>query len=126
MTVAEDAFGACAEQHGVRKVEAHDARFGRFAEGESEIARAAAKIEDQSVGALQYWAENAGRSFAPEAIELAREQMVEEVVARRDLRKHFADFARSVRFGRGALRARANGRGRSRSCYISHGGALGG
>jgi hypothetical protein len=52
-------------------------------------------------------AEEFGGAFAPNAIKLKGKEMVEEVVARGDLREHFADFAGGVRFGLDALRASA-------------------
>ncbi len=44
-----------------------------------------------------------GNSLAPEAIELQRKEVIEQVVARGDLREHLADFAGGVGFGVGAF-----------------------
>ena len=98
-------FGA--DQHGMRKIGAEDAGVAFAREGEGEVAGAAAEIEDSGVGALENGAKEAGGAFAPAAIGLEGEEMIEEVVTRGDYGEHFADFARGVRFGVGAFGAGA-------------------
>lgn len=95
----------------MRKIRADDAGLTGAGEIESEVAGAAAEIEDEGVGSLEDGEEDARRSPAPEAIDLEREEMIEEVVARSDLAEHFADFVRGVGFGVGAFGAGAWGGG---------------
>src|SRR5260370_40874387 len=87
------------EEHGVGKIRARDLCGAAACQREREIACAAAKIERARVGPLQDWLETPGGSRAPHAIEFERQQMIQEVVTRRDFREHLADFPRSVRFG---------------------------
>src|SRR5580704_3758679 len=85
------------------EIRAIDARLPFPGEGERQVACAAAEIEHCGSGVLKSGVELARDSLAPEAIELQREKMIEQVVARRDLREHFADFARGVGFVCGAF-----------------------
>src|SRR5271155_5920391 len=80
------------------EIRAVDAGLPFPGEGEGQVACAAAEIEDFGFGACKNGPQMTGNSFAPEAIELEREEMVQEVIARGDLREHFADFARGVGF----------------------------
>jgi hypothetical protein len=110
----------------MRKIRADNAGLTGAAEIEREIARAAAEIENDGAGALEDGEKEARRSPAPEAIDLEGEKMIEEVVARSDLAEHFADFARGVGFGVGAIGAGAWGGGFYVRAVISHGGWLDG
>jgi hypothetical protein len=75
-----------------------DLGFSRMCESESEIAGSAAEIEDEGVGPLENGPQTLRGAGAPEAIELQGKKMVEQIVARGDLRKHFANFAGSIGF----------------------------
>jgi hypothetical protein len=77
--------------------------FVSSGDGDGQVSRATTQVEDTSVATFENRAEEFGGASAPEAIELKGKEMVEEVVARGDLREHFADFAGSVRFGLDAL-----------------------
>src|SRR5438477_1428278 len=102
----------------MRKIGAVDSSAAPSRKGKREVACPAAKIEDDCVRAIKNRAQSPCSPGAPQAVELAREQMVKQIVARRDLREHLADLARGVSFGLSAFRARAFGR---RSCGFSHG-----
>ena len=109
MAATKYAFCAGASEHGVSKVRADNVRFAAIAKGESEIAGAAAEVEDESVRAREDGAEKFGSAGAPEAVEIDGKNVVERVVGGRDAREHFADFLRGVGFGSRALRAGAEG-----------------
>ncbi len=72
---------------------ADDAGFSGAREGESQIARTTAEIEDQSVRSSEDGPQETGDAGAPEAVELQRQQVVQQVVTRCDLSEHFADSA---------------------------------
>src|ERR1700682_5002327 len=99
------------------EIGADDAGFSSARESESEVTGSAAEIEDKSIGPIENGMQMSGGAGAPEPVELQGQEMVEQIVARRDLREHFADLFRSVAFGNGALWARSlDGRG-----GLSHG-----
>jgi hypothetical protein len=100
-------FGA--DEHGMSEIGAQDAGWGVASEREGEVASATAEVEDESVGPIEDGAKAASDACAPESVELHGEDVVEQVVARGDLREHFADFAAGLGFVRGALGSRAGG-----------------
>jgi hypothetical protein len=85
------------------EIRANDAAFSGPHERESKIASSAAEIEAQSTGPVEDTLHAPGSARAPQAIELQRQQVVEQIVPRGDLRKHGADFIRSVGLGNSAL-----------------------
>src|ERR1700687_6522428 len=89
------------------EIGADDAGFSSARESESEVTGSAAEIEDKSIGPMENGMQKSGGAGAPEPVELQRQEMVEQIVARGDLREHFADFIRSVGFGNGAFGARS-------------------
>ena len=111
------AFLFCADEHGMGEIRADDAGLSGSRESESEIAGSAAEIEDERIGPVENGLQTPGGAGTPEAIELQRQEMVEQIVARGDLRKHFADFVRSVRLANGAFGPGSIGRCGS----LSHG-----
>src|SRR5258707_612064 len=85
------------------EIDADDAGFSGARESESEITGSAAEIEDQSIGPIENGMQKSGGAGAPEPVELQRQKMVGQVVARRDLLNHFGDFFRSVALGNSPL-----------------------
>ena len=100
-------FFLSANEHGMRKIRAEDAGLPFPSEGKGQVTSAAAQIEHIGAGPLKNRAKEAGRAFAPQAIELKREEMIQQIIARRDFREHFADFARGVGFVCGIFRLSA-------------------
>jgi hypothetical protein len=100
-------FGA--DEHGMSEIGAQDAGLGVASEREGEVASATAEVEDESVGPIEDGAKAASDACAPESVQLHGEDVVEQIVARGDLREHFADFAAGLGFARGALGLRAGG-----------------
>ena len=92
-----------ADQHGMSEICAKDAGFCFMPEGEGKIAGTAAKIENYGISALKDGAEVPCCASAPEAIQFERQEMVQKIVARRNLREHLADFFGGVRFGNSAF-----------------------
>ena len=95
------------------EIGAKDAGFCFMPEGEGKIAGTAAKIENYGISALKDGAEVPCCASAPEAIQFERQEMVQQIVARRDLREHLADFFGRVRFidsafGAGSFHRRDN------------------
>src|SRR6266852_1518165 len=106
------ALSICALQHCMRKIGPNNVCWTAARQPESKITGATAKIEHSRIAPLQNWAETPRRPRAPHAIQLEGQQMIQEIVARRDFREHFANFARSVCFGLRAFRASSlRGRG---------------
>lgn len=91
----------------MRKIRAENAGLPFPRERKRQVTRAAAEIEHVGAGPLENRAKEAGGAFAPKAIELKREEMIQQIVARSDFREHFADFARGVGFVFDAFGARA-------------------
>jgi hypothetical protein len=105
----------------VGEVDADDAGFAASAEGDGEVASAAAEIKDDGVFSLEDGAEALGGACAPETVNLERENVVERVIARRDLREHLANFARGFGFGVSAFGLRAFHRRFAGHDGVSHG-----
>ena len=103
MTGDQLTFEASTDEHSVCKVRSDDTGFPGTSKGNRQIASSAAKIEDESFRAIKNGPQKPGGARAPKPIELQRKKMIEQIVARCNLREHFADFARSVSFGNGAL-----------------------
>jgi hypothetical protein len=81
----------------VRKIRAENLRrcgARSAAQGERHVSGAAAKIEHASVGTLQNGVEFTRRAPPPQPIDVERENVIEQVVTRRNRSKHFPDGAR--------------------------------
>ena len=74
------------------EIRADDAGLTGAHESESKIPGSAAEIEDKCFRTVQDSSQTFGRTGAPEAIELQRQEVVDQIIARGDLREHFADF----------------------------------
>src|SRR2546422_5299548 len=96
-----------AHQHAVRKVHADHARPVSAVKRNRQVASSTAKIEYTSLPVEKNRAKKLCSAGAPEAIKLQRQEMVQQVVARRNLCKHLPYFFGSIGFGNGALRARS-------------------
>ena len=99
----DHAFLSCADEHGMDEIRADDASFSGTRESKAKVAGSTAEIEDQGIGPIEDGLQTRSGARSPEPIELQRQEMVEQIVARGDLRKHLADFFCSVRLGDGAL-----------------------
>src|SRR5216683_6596542 len=97
------AFLSSTHQHAVRKVHASHVRPISAVQCNGQVARSTTKIEYLSLPVEKDRSKKLCSAGAPEAVELKRQKMIEQVVARGNLREHFANFARSVGFGRSAL-----------------------
>src|SRR5439155_1621252 len=97
-------FQPGADKHGVRKIRAEDAGFAGVSESQSEIAGSATQIQNHSIGAFKDRSKALRSPSAPQPIQLERQQMVQQIVTRRDLREHVAYFSLCDRIARGALR----------------------
>lgn len=89
------------------KIGADDARRAYAGESEGEIAGTAAEIKDHSILVPEYRLKTTRSAPAPKAIEVQRQQMIEQVITGGDLREHLADFSRGVSFGVGTFGLRA-------------------
>src|SRR5713101_9948346 len=89
------------------KIRANDAGFSGTRKSEGEITGSTAEIENQRIGAVEDGLQTPCGARAPETIELQRQEMIEQIVSRRDLGEHLAAFFRSVGFGNRALGARS-------------------
>jgi hypothetical protein len=99
------------------EIRTDDSGFPGMRESQSEIAGSAAEIEDEGLGPFENGPQTLRGAGAPKAIELQGKKMAEQIVARGNLRKHFADSIRSIGFGNRAFGASPlDGRGE-----ISHG-----
>ena len=85
------------------EVGAENASFSNAGKGKREIARSAAKIQNQGIAALKDGTKALGCARAPEAIQFERQKMIQQIVARRDLREHFTDLCGSVRLAHSAI-----------------------
>src|ERR1700760_3609749 len=87
------------------EVRPEDGGASTVREGDHQVARAAADIEHARAGAFENVAHAADGTAAPEAIEIAGEEMVGEIVAAGDAAEHAAHpggrFLLAVRTGRG-------------------------
>ncbi len=107
------ALRICSNQHGVREVCCDHICWTAARQRERKITSATAKIEHPCIPSLHDWPQAPRSPGAPHAIQLQGQQMIQEIVARCDLREHRADFSRSVRFGLRAFWASPlRGRGR--------------
>jgi hypothetical protein len=106
-SLAFGAFRAGPHEHGMGKIGADDACRAHASESEGEIAGATAEIKDHSVTVLEYGPKTARNALTPKTIEVKRQEMIEQVVAGRDLCEHLADFFRGVCFGVGTFGLRA-------------------
>ncbi len=85
------------------EIHADNPRFPGTRERESKITCSATEIKGKRIGPIKDGLQMPRRAGAPQAIELQRQEMIEQIVARGDLCEHFADFFRNVRFRDGAL-----------------------
>src|SRR2546422_11073623 len=109
-----------AHQHAVRKVHADHARPISAVKRNRQVASSTAKIEYTSLPVEKNRAKKLCSAGAPEAIELQRQEMVQQVVARRNLCEHLAHFFGSIGFGDRTL-----GAGSLDRCGgLSHGGLV--
>jgi len=76
-----------------------------LAQGESHIPRTAAQIQDSGVGLGKDLGEGARRAAPPQAIDIKRQHVIEQVIARSDRGKHLADRTRRRTSVTGALRS---------------------
>src|SRR5712692_6401010 len=101
------ALPSCAYKHAMRKVHSDHARPISAVQRNGQIASSTTKIEYASLPVEKNRPKKPCSAGAPEAIELQRQEMVQQVVAWRNLCKHLPHFFRSIGFGNGALRARS-------------------
>src|SRR5262249_41270316 len=94
-------------EHRVAEVGGEHARAPALLERERQVARSAADIEHAGLRAVENRAHARHCAPAPEAVEIAREQMVGEIVARRAAAEHAAHPPRRLLFGLGSPRRRA-------------------
>src|SRR6266704_2413068 len=85
------------------EINTKDVGLSGVTKGESKVASSAAKVQNHGIGALKDRPEKFGCAGAPETIQFEGQKMIEQVVVRRDLREHLADFLRGVRFSNSAL-----------------------
>src|SRR6266403_1612161 len=97
------AFLSSTHQHAVRKVHASHVRPISAVQCNGQVARSTTKIEYLSLPVEKDRSKKLCSPGAPEAVELKRQKMIEQVVARRNLREHFPHFFGSIGFGNGAL-----------------------
>src|SRR6266852_1301249 len=114
------AFLPRADEHAVRKVHASYVRPISAVQCNGQVARSTTKIEYLSLPVEKDWSKKLCSAGAPEAVELKRQKMIEQVVARRNLREHFPYFFGSIGFGNGAFGACSL----SRRGGLSHGGLV--
>src|SRR5712692_8106409 len=101
------AFPSCAYKHAVRKVHSDHARPISAVQRNGQIASSTTKIEHKRFAVKKNRPQMLCSEGAPEAIELQRQEMVQQVVARRNLRKHLPHSLGSIGFGNGDLSARS-------------------
>src|SRR6267154_858438 len=114
------AFLSSTHQHAVRKVHASHVRPISAVQCNGQVARSTTKIEYLSLPVEKERSKKLCSAGAPEAVELKRQKMIEQVVARRNLREHFSHFFRSIAFGNCAFGACSL----SRRGGLSHGGPV--
>src|SRR5258708_28634854 len=86
-------FFVRANQHGMNEICADDAGFSGAREGESQIARTTAEIEDQSVRSSEDGPQETGDAGAPEAVGPPRQQIGAQGRKRGGLGEKFAGSA---------------------------------
>src|SRR5437899_473314 len=96
-------FRFCANEHSVGKIRADDAGASGTGKGKGEISRAATEIKNKRIGAAENGPETFCCARAPKAIELQREEMIQQVVTRSNPREHLAYFRGGVRFRDGTV-----------------------
>ncbi len=107
-------------QHGVRKIGAKYLRRSRArapAQRESHVSRTATKIQHACLGTLQNGLELPCRAPPPQAVNVERKNMIQQVVARRNRGEHFSDSTR----GRLAVLGTSGSRTHNpRICFLIH------
>ncbi len=121
--VIRGGFGIRTKQHGMGKISAGDPRKPcLFAESESHVSRTAAKIEGGRPGPAKNRTKCAGGSAPPEFIDIRRQEVIQQVIPRRDRCKHLADGARCrFRIGRSLGRGASDLRPRGHRQFVRHG-----
>jgi hypothetical protein len=89
------------------EIRPNDSGFSSMGESESKITSSTAEIENQGIGAVKDGSQKFCGAGAPKAIELQGKKVVEQIIARGDLRKHFTDFLGSIGFSGRAFGARS-------------------
>src|ERR1700737_3283480 len=89
------------------KVHADDLRPVTAINCDGEVSRSAAEVEDANFSLGEDAPKPLRRARAPEPVELQRQQMIQQVIPRRNLREHLAHLARGFRFRLRAFRSRA-------------------
>ena len=83
------------EKHGAAEVCSIHPTGGVTLEFEGQVAGATTKVSDARTRALQDMTQSLGRGSPPRQVSTERKEMVQEIVTRRDCRKHFAQGAGS-------------------------------
>ena len=91
-------------QHGVAEVAANESSAGFAFESDEKVTGTAGEIEDAGVGATEDVTDPADGDIAPVLVDICREQVIGEVVARSYAAKHGADPARGFALGSRAVR----------------------
>ena len=94
----------------MREIRARDLRRAITCERERQIARSAAQIEHSRISPRESRREAPRDATTPNVVESPREQMVQQVVARRDPAEHLAHSPRSLLLVASALEARTGER----------------
>jgi hypothetical protein len=101
----------------VGEIRPDNSGFSSMCESKSKIPGSAAEIENEGIGTVENGFQSPRSARAPEPIELQRKNMIEQIVARGDLREHLANFIGSIGFCDGTFGASPlDGRG-----DVSHG-----
>src|ERR1700722_13064723 len=83
-----------------------------YFQSECQVSRTTAQIEDAGIGAAQDATKFFRREAAPLVIQRERQQVVQQVVSRRNSAEHIADAPRGIAFVTSAFRPRTKHRGR--------------
>src|SRR5882762_2581901 len=114
------AFLSSTHQHAVRKVHPSHVRPISAVQCNGQVARSTTKIEYLSLPVEKDRSKKLCSAGAPEAVEITRQKMIGQIVARRNFGKHRSHFLGSIGFCNCALRARSFSRRGGRS----HGGLV--
>jgi len=89
-------FRACGGQHGVAEIAAKDLCAPATSQLQHQVPRAAAQIQDASFGAFQDVRYSGRGVGSPVTVDVQREQVIQQVVARGDSSEHPAHPARGL------------------------------
>jgi hypothetical protein len=84
-----------------------DSGFSSMGQSESKITCSTTEIENEGIGVAKDGSQKFCGAGTPKAIELQRKKVVEQIVARGDLREHFTDFVGSIGFSGRTFGARS-------------------